>query len=172
MKIPYRYAVLSVSLMLVFCAGCQKQAGDRTMSSATPVANAGPVRIITDRGAYHPSDTIHVIVFNTLAYPIFAWDSEASCSILVLQFMHDGQWVPSTVALCALGRSAMPVRLDAGGQYSAAIRADSGLQPAVFPVGTYRLLLSYGTQATFQPPSITPPFAEALSAPFTVQTPT
>ncbi|HEY7415144.1 MAG TPA: hypothetical protein VH593_08130 [Ktedonobacteraceae bacterium] len=134
---------LGLGILLVGCAP-----GGGTTSSPTPASTAGGrlVSISTDKATYAPDGTITVTVHNTLATPIYAMDTLASCSILSLQFQVNGAWQASQVAQCPQKRPARPVKIDAGATYTAMITAGyPGLQQLPFPTGSYQLALVYAT---------------------------
>jgi hypothetical protein len=73
-------------------------------------------------------------------------DTQASCSILSLQHQASGAWQPSQVAQCPQKRPARPVKIEAGGTYTATITAGyPGMARLSFPTGSYRLVLTYTT---------------------------
>ncbi len=105
-----------------------------------------PVSITTNRTAYGPDDAIVVTVQNRLPTPIYAMDTQASCSILALQHQGNGSWQPSQVAQCPQKRPARPVKIEAGATYTATITAGyPGMARLSFPAGSYRLVLTYST---------------------------
>jgi hypothetical protein len=107
------------------------------------------VSISTNRTTYAPTDSIEVSVTNHMQTSIFAYDTSASCTILGLQVQVVGSWRDTQVARCALGRHAMRVEIPANTSYTATIKADlQSIYQTAFPVGTYRLVLSYFTSAT------------------------
>jgi hypothetical protein len=109
-------------------------------------AGKGSVSISTNRSVYAPDDAIAVTVQNTLSTPIYGVDTQASCSILALQYQVSGTWHPSQVAPCPQKRPARPVKIDAGGTYTTTITAGyPGVQQLTFPKGSYRLVLIYAT---------------------------
>jgi hypothetical protein len=124
--------------------------GGSTGNNTSPGTRAGAtVMIATDHSMYKPTNDIHVTVTNMLQIPIYTFDTRASCSILGLQTLVKGTWVYSNAARCLLGRHAVLVKIDAGKTYSATISPGvSGSNQAVFPTGTYRLVLSYVTEAS------------------------
>ena len=139
----------SLLLLLVACgntSGSDTQASDNTNSGTQ---SSGPASIATDHSIYKPSDRIQATVLNTLSTPIYALDTQASCSILSLEMRVNGTWQASSVARCSLGRPAMVVKLDAGKTETAMIQASSPvMKDAVFPAGTYRLVLNYSTSGS------------------------
>jgi len=131
-------SLIGLSLFLVGCGSAS--------SANPPPANSGPVVISTDHLTYSPSDPIAVTVHNTLATPIYAMDTQSSCSLLSLQYQVNGVWQPSQVAQCPQKRPARPVKIEAGATYTTTITAGyPGLKQDVFPAGSYRLVLSYTT---------------------------
>ena len=114
--------------------------------SASPSAGGGSIRVTTNRADYAPNDAIAVTVRNTLSTAIYAVDTQASCSILALDYLVNGVWQPSQVAQCPQKRPARSVKIDAGATYTATITAGyPGLQQLPFPAGSYRLVLTYTT---------------------------
>ena len=122
--------------------GCARAAGSGSASASAGRA----IRVTTDRAEYAPNDAVAVTVRNTLATAIYAMDTQASCSILSLHALVNGVWQPSQMAPCPQKRPARPVKIDAGATYTATITAGyPGVQSLLFPVGSYRLVLTYTT---------------------------
>ena len=149
MKNNYWNFVGGLLMVLLFtlpaCSSTSNSGDDGTSTS-------GPVSIRTDHSTYMPTDSIHVSVINNLQTSIFAYDTRASCTILDLQIQVNGVWQATNIARCSLVRPAMRVEISAGNSYSATIQAGSqGISQASFPVGSYRLVLSYSTSATSLP---------------------
>ncbi len=131
-------SLIGLSLLLVGCASTAS-------TNPTPTSSQSVV-ISTDRTTYAPGDAIVVTVHNALSTPIYALDTQASCSILSLQYQVGGAWQASQVAQCPQKRPARPVKIDAGATYTATITAGyPGLKQLSFPVGSYRLVLHYTT---------------------------
>lgn len=132
--------LIGLGLLLVGCA------------ANTGTSGSGAVTISTDRTTYTPGDTMSVTVHNTLATPIYALDTLASCSILSLDYQVNGAWQTSQVAQCPLKRRAQLVKIDAGATYTAHITAGyPGWNQLTFPKGSYRLALLYTTTASAMP---------------------
>lgn len=140
------FTLLSSSLLLTLAACGNASGTNTTLGTQT----SGPVSISTDHSTYEPTDSIQVTVLNTLAKPIYALDTQASCSILGLEIQVSGKWQTSTVAKCLLGRPAQVIALDPQKAYTTTIQAASPpvVKDAVFPPGTYRLVLNYSTSAS------------------------
>ena len=135
-------------VLLFALSGCSSTSNSGDDGTST----SGPVSIRTDHSTYMPADSIHVSVINNLQTSIFAYDTHASCTILDLQIQVNNVWQATNIARCSLGRPAMRVEILAGNTYSAMIQAGSpGINQASFPVGSYRLVLSYSTSATSLP---------------------
>jgi hypothetical protein len=135
--------LLGLSLLL---GGCAPGVGSSSTPSPTPSASGGAVSITTDQAVYAPDGTITVTVHNALSTPIYALDTLASCSILSLQYQVNSTWQPSQVAQCPQKRPARLVKIEAGTIYTASITAGyPGVNQLSFPVGTYRLVLTYTT---------------------------
>lgn len=142
-------SLIGLSLLLV---GCAAMSNTNTTTSGTATPGAGPVIISTDHTSYAPGDTIAVTVQNTLSTPIYAIDTQSSCSILSLHYQVNGVWQPSQVAQCPIKRAARPVKIDAGGTYTAKITAGyPGWSQLTFPVGSYQLVLIYTTSPSAIP---------------------
>jgi hypothetical protein len=136
-------SLLGLGIML---AGCAPGGGATGIPSPTSTSGGGSVTISTDKATYAPDGAITVTVHNTLATPIYAMDTLASCSILSLQFQVNGTWEASQVAQCPQKRAARPVKIDAGAINTAMITAGyPGLQQLPFPIGSYQLVLVYPT---------------------------
>ena len=131
-------------------AACSSISGLEGSSNTSPSTNTGgPVSIGTDHAQYGAKDSIQVTVTNNTQQAIYAWDTQASCSILGLEIQDGGTWQSSSQAQCAIKRAAAPVKIEPGAIYSATIRA--GLLPnsnTEFTGGGYRLTLAYGASPT------------------------
>jgi hypothetical protein len=125
-------------------AGCGvTSTGSGGQTSAPPTQG---VTVHLDRTSFIGKDSIKVSVQNALTVPIYAHDTAASCSILLLQEQVNGVWQGSAAAPCPLKRPAMIVKIDAGGTYAATITASyPGFPTTAFPAGTYQLMLPYAT---------------------------
>lgn len=135
--------LISLVVSGLFLIGCARGAGNVGASGS---ASGGSIRVTTNRADYAPHDAIAVTVRNTLSTAIYAMDTQASCSILSLHSLVNGAWQPSQVAQCPQKRPARPVKIDAGATYTATITAGyPGVQNLPFPMGSYRLVLTYTT---------------------------
>lgn len=135
--------LISLVVSGLFLIGCASAAGN---GGASPAAGGGSIRVTTNRADYAPDDAIAVTVRNTLSTAIYALDTQASCSILSLQQQVNGSWQLSQVAPCPQKRPARPIKIDAGAAYTATITAGyPGMQQRPFPLGSYRLALTYAT---------------------------
>lgn len=154
----------ALSLALV---GCGAQGA--TSGGAGPTQSTGPVTIATDHSAYAPMDPIHITISNHLSSPIYAYDTQASCSILGLEMQQAGQWAPANALHCPLGRVALPVKIAAGADYRVTIGATVSHIGAASPLanGTYRLALAY-YPAPLSGSAQQPAATLAYSAPLTV----
>lgn len=124
--------------------GAPGSCGDLARSPATHTS--GPVTIATDHAAYPRDGLLNVTVTNGGQAPIYAWDHNASCSILTLQMEVSGAWqAPRTpVAGCALGRPTVAVQIAPGTSYQAIIGPGYlDVRQGTFDAGTYRLALTY-----------------------------
>jgi subtilase family serine protease len=105
-----------------------------------------PVVVSTDQSSYPTDATIQVTVKNSLNAAIYAFDSQASCSVLQLQIQNGSSWQSVPVARCSLGRPTQIISIDADSTYTATIQASSiPGHEVLFPTGTYRLILNYAT---------------------------
>jgi hypothetical protein len=132
------------------------------------------VVIATDHSVYAPDGTVQVSVTNHLSESIFGHDTQASCSILGLQIQQGADWQTSPVARCPQRCLAKSVEITPGATYTATITAGySGLSSAVFPTGTYRLVLSYSTRAVSpvanEVPGVAGPMTTIYSADWSVK---
>ena len=161
----HRSGWLALVTLALLLAGCTNTVAD-TGAAATPTVPASGITITTDRVQYTSTERLNVTVTNHSSADIYAYDTQAGCSILSLEQLVNGQWgaLQTPVARCPLGRPAMPVRVAAGATYHASIGAGY-LNPNVgsFPVGTYRLALHYSPSPTLEAGGTT-----VYSAPFTV----
>ena len=159
-------ALWSIGLLLLLTS-CGEGSGSKSSNTSPGTRTSGPVNIATDHSIYQSTDHIQVTVLNTLSTPIYALDTQASCSILGLEVQANGTWQASSAARCSLGRPAMIVKLDPGKAYMTAIQADTSLaKDAVIPPGTYRLVLNYSTIDS--PASLLSNPTTIFSAPFSV----
>lgn len=144
---------LSLLVLLVWLAGCGRAQGiggpAATYANTSPPTGQGDgVRIVTDHSTYRPNEPIEVRVVNGLGQSLYAPDTRASCSILGIEWQVNGAWVPAQGAECPLGRVAMAAEIKPGATYQTTITAGfPGLRAANFPVGVYRLSLTYSLNA-------------------------
>src|SRR5690348_3161645 len=102
------------------------------------------VIVAVDRELYTPDQAVSATVTNRLPTSISALGGKATCSILGLQTQTAAGWRGAMVARCPHGRAAVTVEVKAGAVYAARIVAGyTGFKVATFPIGTYRLVLSY-----------------------------
>lgn len=134
-------AALPLTLAL---AGCASQA-DAGVNTSGPTISSGPVTIATDHSAYANNDLMKITIVNHLSTPIYAYDTQASCSILSLQIQKNGQWQPADALHCPLGRIALPVKIAAGATYKVTIGSTVTNIGSARPLadGTYRIVLNY-----------------------------
>lgn len=137
-------------LLLTACEpgtpGSASPGGSSSTNTSPSTQTTGPIVITTDHSVYKSTEFVRVTIHNTLSMTIYARDTKASCSILDLQVSTNGNWQPASVARCGLSRPSQEVSIAPAGTYSTTIQANvAGLDNAVFPAGTYRLLLSYAT---------------------------
>lgn len=126
-------------------AGCGGATGGSVVNTSAPTITTGPVTIATDHSAYAPTDTMKVTIQNHLAEAVYAFDTQASCSILSLEVQQAGKWAPSDALHCPLGRAARVVKIEPGGTYTASVggRVLSIGKSGGLPDGSYRLVLRY-----------------------------
>jgi hypothetical protein len=146
-----RYGVLSAAALLAALSLALASCGHLTSGSSTavntspPTQTTGPVTIATDHSAYNNTDTMKITIVNTLTTAIYAYDTQAGCSILALEVQKYGQWVASDALHCPLGRVAIAVKIAPGASYTATIGGHA-MSPGLgrsLPSGTYRLVLRY-----------------------------
>lgn len=143
---------LSLMGLGVVLVGCAANGGNTGTNPTSTPSGAGSVVVSTDRATYAPADAIMVTVRNGLSRPIYAMDTQASCSIVSLQYQVGGAWQASQMAQCPQKRPARPIKIDAGATYTATITAGyPGLQQLNFPTGSYRLVLAYTTSPSAIP---------------------
>lgn len=137
-----------ILLLWVLC-GCGSTSGSSGGNTQSNTSRNSSVSISTNRTTYAPTDSIEVSVTNHRQTSIFAYDTRASCTILGLQVQANGAWRDTQVARCAVGRRAMLVEIPANNTNTVTIKADlQSIYQTAFPVGTYRLVLTYFTSAT------------------------
>jgi hypothetical protein len=134
-------------LLALSLAGCGNLAAGTWANTSAPTITTGPVTIATDHSAYAPTDTMKVTIINHLAQAIYAFDTQASCSILSLEVQQSGQWARSDALHCPLGRAAMMVKIEPSATYTASLgaRVTSIAKNRALPDGSYRLVLRYYT---------------------------
>jgi hypothetical protein len=134
------------ALLLVACGNLTSGGtGATTEKTSAPTQTDGPVTIATDHSVYNGLDTIKVIITNHLSSMIYAYDTQASCSILSLEVQQNGLWVASNALRCPLGRVALAVDIKPGANYTANV-GGSVMRlgtSAALANGTYRLVLRY-----------------------------
>lgn len=142
-RLQKRYLGMAI-LFLICVLGTVTACGASSAQDSPPTSSGWPITIATNHAQYAGSDEIDLTVTNHATYAIYALDTQASCSILSLQVLVQGQWQDSSAAPCAMLRVAAPVKIDAGGSYTARIRASLLSKSAEsFPAGVYRLALTY-----------------------------
>lgn len=151
-------AILLLATMLL--AGCghltnaEGASAAGTPNTSAPTITSGPVTIGTDHSAYNGADIMKVTITNHLTSVIYAYDSQASCSIVSLQVKQNGQWIASNALPCMMGRVTMRVEIKAGEAYTFNVGGASQLGGGHgLADGTYRLVLRYfaslpGTEKT------------------------
>lgn len=147
-----RHWLLGAAMLLALAlAGCGNLTAGTGANTSAPTITTGPVTIATDHSAYAPTDTMKVTIVNHLAQAIYAFDTQASCSILSLEVQQSGKWASSDALHCPLGRVAMMVKIEPGATYTASLgaRVTSIGKNHTLPNGSYRLVLRYYTS----PPS-------------------
>jgi len=156
-----RASALAPALLLValgaLLAGCgavgaeSGASGSPTANTSAPTTTAGPIVIASDHSTYSPTEALRITVTNQLSAPIYAFDTQTSCSILGLQISHGSQWVASDAAHCPLGRAARSVEIAPGATYTATISAATQGLPGsgvrYFTPGQYRFVLNYYTKS-------------------------
>ena len=143
-----RHWLLGAAMLLALAlAGCGDLSAGTGANTSAPTATTGPVTIATDHSAYAPADTMKVTIVNHLAQAIYAFDTQASCSILSLEVQQAGKWAGSSALHCPLGRAAMMVKIEPGATYTASLgaRVTSIGKNHALPNGSYRLVLRYYT---------------------------
>ena len=144
-----------------------------TAAAATPTAGSGTpssqaITIATDRATYAGTDVIKVTVTNHTAATVYAAPGHASCTILMLEMLVNGQWQASDAAPCPTQPALALMQIRPNAPYQGAIR---GLKlpyhPSPFPAGTYRLVIAYWNTVSGAIPS--PKDSNAIISPtFTI----
>lgn len=140
-----RWIVGAPLLLALALVSCGSVTGGNAVNTSAPTITNGPVTIATDHSAYAPTDAMRVTIENHLTTAIYAFDTQASCSILSLEVMQAGLWTPSDALHCPLGRVAMIVKIEPGGTYTTSVgaRVANINQSRSLPNGSYRLVLRY-----------------------------
>lgn len=149
-----RFALVLVAALFAGCGALTSPNGS-SPPAPTPTGNATgatssgtSIVIATDHAAYAPTDSIRITITNHLSSAIWAYDQQASCTIVNLQQQVNGVWqnVTGNVAGCPLGSLTIPVAIQPGATYQGGVRAGYLRQgDAGFALGTYRLVLDYYT---------------------------
>lgn len=147
--------VLICALVVLMASGLFVVGVGPIRINTSPVAlNNGPVSIMTNHARYLTTDSIEVTVTNHRTDTIYSWDGNAYCSILALEMVRGGAWSRSSAAGCgcAWASPCAPhcnvvsaprlVTLAPGASYTATILHNPNTP---FPVGRYRLTLTYST---------------------------
>ncbi len=142
-------------------------ASTATTPTGTPASQA--ITITTDRLTYAGSDVIRVTVTNHTGATVYASPGHASCTILSLEMLVNGQWQTSDAASCPTQPAQALVPLRPNIPYQGAIRGLAlPYRPHPFPAGTYRLAIAYWQSITGAIPG--PKDSNAIvSASFTIQ---
>jgi hypothetical protein len=150
-----RLLFLCGTLVLVSCgvtstdpSGAAASSGS-TNTSPPVVSSKGPISFSINHSVYAPTDGVKITLTNLLTQTIYAFDHQASCSILSLQIEQQGTWMALTtanpdLAKCPLSTPTRLVAISPNGSYNATIIAGFLHQgDRQFAVGTYRLAFSY-----------------------------
>jgi hypothetical protein len=172
------FMALTLGVCFIWLAGCGATAGNPAtttlpVNSSPGTMTSGPVVIATDHSVYAPTDAIHITVTNHLAAAIYAYDHQASCSILNLEMQQGSSWqmVRSPIAGCPLGSPTVAVAVAPNMPYQADVRAGYLRQgDQSFSLGTYRLVLAYATTPLRGSGGATPTFTTVYSSPLTINT--
>jgi hypothetical protein len=187
MKLTLGGLALAVFFVLAGCGVTPTSTGGAATNGTNSGANTtsgtsttGPIVISTDHSAYAPTDAIHVTIANHLGTAIYAYNHQASCSIVGLEMQTSSGWqdvatMQKPIAGCAQKSVTQMVTVAAGATYDADIVAGYLRQgDADFAAGSYRLRLAYlSTPLAMQPgappaPEATPGYQMLYSATFTV----
>lgn len=168
---------MALGACLIGLIGCGATPGnpDNTttiaLNTSPGTMTEGPVIIATDHSVYAPTDAIHVTVTNHLSTAIYAYDHQASCSILHLQMQQGSSWqdVQPPIAGCAREDPTVALSVAPGSTYQTAIIAGYLRQgDQRFSLGIYRLVLAYATTPLHGSGGTTAPTATISSSPLTV----
>lgn len=137
---------IAMAVLLAGCGATAVGSGCQSAASSAPTINQGLVTIATDHSTYIATSNIAVTVTNKTSNPIYAFNHQASCTVLALQQQVKGEWVAANkyTASCATGAVTALVELAPNQPYTATIHAGY-LRPVAWPAGTYRLALTYFT---------------------------
>src|SRR5262249_33848397 len=140
-------ALICLSALLIVACGNLTSGGTGATAEKTsaPTQTNGSVTIATDHSVYNGLDTMKVTITNHLPTMIYAYDTQATCSMLSLEVQQNGQWVASNALRCPLGRVALAVKIKPSASYTANVGAramslDTGV---ALTSETYRLVLRY-----------------------------
>lgn len=135
--------LLGLSLVVVLAA-CS---GGNTTDNGT--RTKGPIIITTDHATYTTTTPIKFSVINQTKSPIYAFDTQSSCTILELEIQMNGQWEPSNEVACQAGRLPVRITIAPGRTYTGTIKVSAPKgKGAALPAGTYRLALFYSNATT------------------------
>ncbi len=94
-------ALLVAALVVLLASGLLVVGvGPMRINTSTAAITTGPVSVVTNHSRYLAIDSSDVTVTNHLSTPIYAWDARAFCSILTLEVLQRGAWMPSDPAVC------------------------------------------------------------------------
>ena len=169
---PILHKISIGTIILLFLSGCgSTPLGDVAAQNTSPATtSSGPVVITTDHAVYAPTDLLHVTIMNGLTQPLYAYDHQASCSLLTMEQQVQGSWQPLVTPLagCAIKSPTRLVQIASHATYQGTITAGYLRQgEANFPAGQYRLRFTYQLTAT-QEISPAPTESSAFSATLTI----
>lgn len=123
-----------------------RTAGATRVPSPSPDATlqpgtAGPVTLQIQKSAFHPNDTIEVVMSNQSAQTISFPDHQTGCTVILLQYQKSEMW--EAMNLCKLKTPTRLQSLKAGQSMTVSLVPP----PGGWLSGLYRACLSYGSNA-------------------------
>ena len=163
MTAPLRWRgwlILAATLLLFSACASNSTLHPITEASAT----TGPVTVTTNLASYTTSDAIGVTVTNTSKTAYYTRNGKSACTVVQIERFNaaTGKWTP--VDACAAGQQAQPLTIAASSSIPYTLAPTSASDANAWQAGTYRIVLTYSTQAD----GVTNP-QQARSAAFAVK---
>jgi len=137
---PDHWLAFGITGTLVFLLGCGlSQTSGNTSDSGT--LTSGDVTLTTSKAQYGPTETVTATIRNGLSSGILAADHQSDCTVLLIEYLTGKTWQPQN--LCLLKTPTRLISFGAGTATSQPLQPPSGPTTSGWPVGTYRIALTY-----------------------------